>query len=171
MYTIQILRCQLGVGVDVALQLGAEVDAVGEAGLEGVLEVAAAVEAAHLLGGVARQARVEDVEPQRAVALQAPDVFALAQQMGHVSFLLFAALTKSCKSCKFIPPAAVIVVLLRQQNNLQDLRDFCRASGKEFENIFYRIYRDQPRGAAQQAFGAHGVELGEEGVVVAAEVQ
>jgi hypothetical protein len=36
---------------------------------------------------------------------------------------------KSCKSCKFIPPAAVTVVLLRQQNNLQDLQDFCRASG------------------------------------------
>ena len=68
-----------GVEVDVALQLGAEVDAVGKAGLEGVFEVAAAVEAAHLLGGVAGQARVEDIEPQRAVALQAPDVFALAQ--------------------------------------------------------------------------------------------
>lgn len=84
MYSIQQLSGAGGVGVDVTLQLGAEVYAVGEGGLEGVLEVAATVEAAHLLGGVTGEARVEDVEPQRPVALEAADVLALAQQMAHV---------------------------------------------------------------------------------------
>ena len=83
---VQQLGGALGVGVDVALQFSADVDAIGESVLEGVLELAAAVEAAHLLGGVAGEARVEDIEPQGAVALQPTDVLALAQQMAHVIF-------------------------------------------------------------------------------------
>ena len=78
---VEQLRGAFGVGVDVALQLGADVDGVGEGGLEGVFELASAVEAAHLLGAVAGDAGVVDVEPQRTVALQPTDVFALAQQM------------------------------------------------------------------------------------------
>ena len=68
-----------GVGVDVALQLGTEVDAVGEGGFEGVLELASTVEALHLLARVLCQARIVHVEPQGAVALQPADVLALAQ--------------------------------------------------------------------------------------------
>ena len=85
-YTIQQFRCAEGVGVDVAVEFGAEVYAVGEGGLEGVFKVAAAVEAAHLLGGVAGQARIVDVEPQGAVTLQPADVLAFAQQMTHGFF-------------------------------------------------------------------------------------
>ena len=76
---VQQLRRARGVGVDITFQLGTDIDAVGVLRLEGVLEVAPGVEAAHLLACVACQAWLVHIEPQRPLALQAADVFAFAQ--------------------------------------------------------------------------------------------
>ena len=51
---------------------------IRELALERIFKVAATVEAAHLLSGVASQARVMDIEQQRTVALQPADILAFA---------------------------------------------------------------------------------------------
>ena len=63
------------VGAGVAFELGTDVYSVGEGVLKSVFELASMVEAAHLLGSVAGEFGIKDVEPQRAVALETTDIF------------------------------------------------------------------------------------------------